>query len=151
MMLFYAFRAFALAGDDVYESFWDRMWAPWRRMLANNLSTREEDDVRQRSDCQAWGSVPIYEYCTELAGVQAVASGFSKIFFKPRLRLTEALKARVALGRDNLATISWKAGLDNETTVELKLDKAVEVVCQFPGKKTEEHGVVDYIRLVYKC
>jgi hypothetical protein len=33
MMRFYAFRALALAGEDLYESFWERMWAPWRGML----------------------------------------------------------------------------------------------------------------------
>jgi hypothetical protein len=151
MMRFYAFRALALAGDDLYDSFWERMWVPWRGMLANNLSTWEEDDVRQRSDCHAWGSVPIYEYCTELAGVQPTASGSSKISFKPRLRLTEALEAKVALGKDNLAIISWNSVSDGETVVELKLEKAVEVVSQLPGTKSEEHGIVDYIRLSYKC
>ncbi|KAJ4184941.1 hypothetical protein NW755_008855 [Fusarium falciforme] len=70
VMQFYALRAFALAGDDTYETYWGRVWEPWKKMLANNLSTWEEDDVRQRSDCHAWGSVPVYEFCTELAGIQ---------------------------------------------------------------------------------
>lgn len=149
MMRFYAFRALALAGEDLYESFWERMWAPWRGMLANNLSTWEEDDVRQRSDCHAWGSVPIYEYCTELAGVQPVAAGSSKISFRPRLRLTGALEAKVALGKDNLATISWKIS-GNEKIVELNLEKAVEVISRLPGGKEEEHGVVDHLSFVFK-
>ncbi|KAJ5174586.1 Bacterial alpha-L-rhamnosidase [Penicillium canariense] len=150
MMRFYAFRALTLAGEDIYESFWESMWAPWRKMLANNLSTWEEDDVRQRSDCHAWGSVPIYEYCTEVAGVQPIAAGSAKIFFKPRLRLTQALEAKVALGRDNLATVSWKSGSDNEKIVELRLEKPVEVVSQFPGAKRQEHGVVDHLSFVFK-
>lgn len=148
-MRFYAFRALALAGEDLYELFWERMWAPWRGMLANNLSTWEEDDVRQRSDCHAWGSVPIYEYCTELAGVQPVAAGSSKISFRPRLRLTTALEAKVALGKDNLATISWKAS-GNEKIVELRLEKAVGVISRLPGCKEEEHGVVDHLSFVFK-
>ncbi|KAG0155278.1 hypothetical protein PDIDSM_853 [Penicillium digitatum] len=149
MMRFYAFRALALAGEDLYDSFWAMMWAPWRRMLANNLSTWEEDDVRQRSDCHAWGSVPIYEYCTELAGVQPVAAGSSKISFRPRLRLTEVLDAKVALGKDNLATISWKLS-GNRKLVELRLEKAVEVVSRLPGGQDEEHGVVDHLSFVFK-
>ncbi|KAI3284819.1 CAZyme family CBM67 and GH78 [Penicillium roqueforti] len=148
MMRFYAFRAFSLAGEDLYESFWERMWAPWRGMLANNLSTWEEDDVRQRSDCHAWGSVPIYEYCTELAGVQPVAAGSSKIFFRPRLRLAEALEAKVALGKDNLAMISWKLS-GNEKIVELSLEKPAEVVSRLPGGKEEEHGVVDHLSFLF--
>ncbi|KGO36821.1 Bacterial alpha-L-rhamnosidase [Penicillium expansum] len=150
MMRFYAFRALALAGEDLYDSFWERMWAPWRGMLANNLSTWEEDDVRQRSDCHAWGSVPIYEYCTELAGVQPVAAGSSKISFRPRLRLTEALEAKVALGKHNLATVSWKVS-GNEKIVELRLEKAVGVVSRLPGGKEEEHGVVDHLSFAFKA
>ncbi|KAJ5217827.1 Bacterial alpha-L-rhamnosidase [Penicillium citrinum] len=151
MMRFYAFRALALADDgNLYDSFWDKMWSPWRRMLANNLSTWEEDDVRQRSDCHAWGSVPIYEYCTELAGVQPIAAGSSKILFSPRLRLSESLHAKVALGKDNLAEISWKLYFDSEKIVELRLHKAVEIISRLPGGKEEEHGIIDYLRLVFK-
>ncbi|VUC26851.1 unnamed protein product [Clonostachys rosea] len=77
VMIFYALRAFALAGDGVYESAWTRMWEPWRRMLKEyNLTSWEEDDVRQRSDCHAWGSVPIYEYCVELAGLHILEPDF---------------------------------------------------------------------------
>jgi hypothetical protein len=61
------------------------------------------------------------------------------------------LEAKVALGKDNLAMISWKSGSDGLKTVELKLEKAVEVVSQLPGGKSEEHGIVDYIRLSCKC
>jgi hypothetical protein len=151
MMRFYAFRALALADDgDLYDSLWEKMWVPWRGMLANNLSTWEEDDVRQRSDCHAWGSVPIYEYCTELAGIQPVAPGSSKILFRPRLRLTGALEAKVALGKDNLAGVSWKVNSDGEKVVELRLEKAVEIVSQLPGGKEEGHGIVDYLRLVFR-
>lgn len=109
VMQFYALRAFSLAGDQAYETFlWPRVWQPWRGMLANNLSTWEEDDVRQRSDCHAWGSVPIYEYCTELAGVQPIAAGAGKILFKPRLRLTNRLDAKVCLGANNVASVAWQ-------------------------------------------
>jgi hypothetical protein len=149
MMRFYAFRALALAGDGLYESFWDRMWMPWRVMLENNLSTWEEDDVRQRSDCHAWGSVPIYEYCTELAGIQPVASGSSKILFKPRLRLTGALEAKVALGKENLAIVSWRSISCEKQIVELTLEKPIQVSSQLPGRQREEHGVVDVLRLTY--
>ena len=149
VMLFYALRAFSLAGDEVYEAFWPYVWDPWRRMLANNLSTWEEDDVRQRSDCHAWGSVPIFEYCTELAGVHPMAPGAAKVFFKPRLRLSKAVDAKVALGKDNLATVSWRTGPGEEKYVELQLERAIEVTSQLPGGKVEEHGIVKTITLVY--
>ncbi|KAH8680264.1 Six-hairpin glycosidase-like protein [Ilyonectria robusta] len=150
MMQFYALRAFSLAGDDVYEAYWAHVWDPWRKMLANNLSTWEEDDVRQRSDCHAWGSVPVYEYCTELAGIRSLAPGFQRVLFKPRLRLSESVSAKVAMGRDNLATVSWKTGAGGVVSVVLQLERAVEVTSQLPGGKEEDHGVISQLTLEYK-
>ncbi|RDW62204.1 hypothetical protein BP6252_11637 [Coleophoma cylindrospora] len=149
MMKFYAFRAFALAGDEVYESSWTSMWDPYRKMLANNLSTWEEDDVRQRSDCHAWGSVPIYEYCTELAGIRPIAPGSTKVLFKPRLRLSKTLEAKVALGKDNLATVTWRTEDSGRKYVELHLEKAIEVISKLPGSPETEHGVVERLSLNY--
>ncbi|KAH8691381.1 Six-hairpin glycosidase-like protein [Talaromyces proteolyticus] len=150
MMQFYALRAFALAGDEVYEDYWQRVWNPWRKMLENNLSTWEEDDVRQRSDCHAWGSVPIYEYCTELAGIHPIAPGSTKVLFKPRLRLSNAVDAKVALGKDNLASVSWKIQDGGERRVELRLERGIEVLSQLPGGEVKEHGIVDHVELIYK-
>ncbi|KAF5004573.1 hypothetical protein FDECE_8936 [Fusarium decemcellulare] len=147
VMMFYALRAFALAGDEVYESAWGQVWDPWRKMLANNLTTWEEDDVRQRSDCHAWGSVPIYEYCTELAGVHVVAPGSSKILFSPRLGLSQGLEAKVALGSDNTATVSWKVTEDGQKKVELQLEKAIHVVSKLPGEDEKDHGSVDRLTI----
>ena len=149
MMKFYAFRAFALAGDEVYESSWGHMWNPYRQMLANNLTTWEEDDVRQRSDCHAWGSVPIYEYCTELAGIRPIAPGSSKVLFSPRLRLSQAVEAKIALGTANLATVVWNTDDSGKRHVELRLEKAVEVTSKLPGGKEIEHGIIDRLTLVY--
>lgn len=149
MMMFYALRAYAVAGDALYESFWPSVWNPWRQMLANNLSTWEEDDVRQRSDCHAWGSVPIYEFCTELAGLQPIAPGFRKLLFRPRLRLSERLDVTVALGKDNLATVTWRIRDDGRKEVLLRLEKPTEVVSKLPGGDEEEQGVVDTLDFVF--
>lgn len=152
MMRFYALRAFAIAGDEIYESFWTRAWDPWQKMLENNLTTWEEDDVRQRSDCHAWGSVPVYEYCTEVAGLHPVAPGSKKVSFQPRVRLSAEIDAKVALGRDNLASVSWKRGQDGNTVhVQLQLEKAVEVTSRLPGCDETEHGLVDSLSLVWAC
>ncbi|KAK0385776.1 hypothetical protein NLU13_6953 [Sarocladium strictum] len=148
VMLFYALRAFSLAGDEVYESAWDTVWDPWRKMLANNLTTWEEDDVRQRSDCHAWGSVPIYEYCTELAGVHVLGAGSSKILFAPRLRLSAELNAKIALGSNNVAAVSWSETADGRKAVELHLERAVHVLSRLPGRGEEDHGVTDNLTAV---
>ncbi|OAA61998.1 rhamnosidase B [Niveomyces insectorum RCEF 264] len=151
VMRFYALRAFALAGDAVYEAFYPQAWDPWRKMLRNNLSTWEEDDVRHRSDCHAWGSVPVYEFCTEVAGVQPVAPGCSAVLFKPRVRLSAALSAKVALGNHNVASVSWTTEADGEKHITLRLEAAVALTCQLPGQPEQDLGVTDCATLVYKA
>ncbi|WWD09794.1 hypothetical protein V865_007922 [Kwoniella europaea PYCC6329] len=149
VMMFYALRAFSQASDELYESNYATVWNPWKRMLDNGLTTWEEDDVRQRSDCHAWGSVPIYEFCTEVAGIKIIAPGCSKILFKPRLNLSEELEAKVALGKDNLAQISWKKEKDGEgKTVKLVLQKKIHVISQLPSGKEEDHGEVAELSFV---
>ncbi|ERS95464.1 hypothetical protein HMPREF1624_07980 [Sporothrix schenckii ATCC 58251] len=167
VMQFYALRAFSLASDEAYETFlWPRVWQPWRKMLANNLSTWEEDDVRQRSDCHAWGSVPIYEFCTELAGVRPIGAGANKILFKPRLRLTDRLDAKVCLGSSNVASVAWYVtggGLEGESsakqgatarnklyTVTLQLEKPAMVVSVLPGGRESDHGLVACVALTWR-
>ncbi|EAW19539.1 putative rhamnosidase B [Aspergillus fischeri NRRL 181] len=149
VMQFYALRAFSLAGDEAYEAYWGRVWDPWRRMLECNLTTWEEDNVRQRSDCHAWGSVPIYEYCTELAGVRIDLPGATRVLFKPRLRLSKGISARVAVGKENVATVRWET-VDGEKRVELRFERAVDVVSQLPGEKAVEHGVVQCLFFTWK-
>ncbi len=102
-------------------------------------------------NCHAWGSVPVYEYCTELAGLYPTAPGSAKILFKPRLRLSQSIQAKIALGKTNLATVAWTTDLSNgEKHVELRLEKAVEVTSLLPGGETTEHGIVNHISLVYR-
>ncbi|KAF4551088.1 Hypothetical protein D9617_14g075440 [Elsinoe fawcettii] len=149
MMMFYAFRAFKVAGDEAYNTMWQTAWNPWRNMLTKNLTTWEEDDVRQRSDCHAWGSVPLYEYCTELAGIQPVAAGCSEILFSPRLSLSEAVEARVMLGRDNSAVVKWSRNSNGQMQVELSLEKAVSVVSRLPGKNEQRHGATKSLSLTH--
>jgi hypothetical protein len=71
------------------------------------------------------------------------------VLFKPSLRLNEAVETTVALGKSNLATISWRTGARGEKHVELRLEKAVEVISQLPGGKEEEYGVVDRVTLKF--
>ncbi|KAG8631818.1 hypothetical protein KVT40_000958 [Elsinoe batatas] len=149
MMMFYAFRAFKAAGDDAYNKLWQTAWDPWRNMLTKNLTTWEEDDVRQRSDCHAWGSVPLYEYCTELAGVEPVAPGCKEIVFSPRITLSEAVEAKVMLGRNNSAVVKWSRDSKGATTVELRLDQPVIVTSRLPGEEPKRQGLISTLSLTH--
>lgn len=150
MMKFYSLRAFAMAGSyegsDVYDSYYKTVWDPWRKMLRQNLTTWEEDDVRQRSDCHAWGSVPIFEYCVEVAGLWPLEPGWRKLIWKPRMGLTGVLNANVVLGRMGVASVRWKRD-GNVMRAELLLEKPLEVISRLPEGEEVEHGTVDRVEL----
>ena len=72
------FDALRLAGLDELIS-----WEPWHDMLAANLTTWAEDAVSNRSDCHAWGSVPLQQFPRYVLGIRPVAPGFDAVSIDP--------------------------------------------------------------------
>jgi hypothetical protein len=69
------------------------IWAISVRTLRNCIfDGYSEDEVSQRSDCHAWGSVALYEYAVEVGGMQPLGPGWTKVLFAPRLALCRAIK-----------------------------------------------------------
>jgi alpha-L-rhamnosidase len=95
-MAFYLFRA--LSAVDLYDRV-DDLFAPWRKMVRDNMTTWMEDTVSQRSDAHAWGSVPIYEYATEVLGIKSVAPGFAALRIQPRIGHLSEASGRVMTSR----------------------------------------------------
>jgi len=79
-MTFYLLRTMEKTG--IYDKTND-IWNIWQRMLQNNLTTCVENDLDQRSDCHAWGSVILYELPAVILGVRPGASGYEKILISP--------------------------------------------------------------------
>ncbi|KAJ0416994.1 Six-hairpin glycosidase-like protein, partial [Aspergillus carlsbadensis] len=102
-MSFYTLRALAsLPGDggadgDAYTKHFHRFWAPWRHQIDKlNLTTWAEDLLTQRSDCHAWGALPLYEFTAEVAGFRWVLRGGERVLrFAPRVRLFREFAAEV--------------------------------------------------------
>jgi hypothetical protein len=65
------------------------------------------------------------------------------------LLLSRELDAKVALGKDNMATVSWKRGADDSIRVGLRLTQAVEVLSQLPDGVVVNHGRIDSLSLDY--
>lgn len=81
-MAFYLFRAVEQTG--LYGQT-EKLWAPWREMLANNLTTCSETEGEvTRSDCHAWGSVALYEIPSIILGVSPVGIGYDVIEIRPQ-------------------------------------------------------------------
>ncbi|WP_068786250.1 alpha-L-rhamnosidase-related protein [Paenibacillus phocaensis] len=103
-MAFYLFRA--LAEVDLYEEVYDLL-EPWRGMAGQNLTTWMEDTVSQRSDCHAWGSVPVYEYAAETLGVKAAAPRFGEIVMQPRIGKLNRAAGRVMTSQ-GAVDVAWR-------------------------------------------
>lgn len=148
VLMFYAFRAFAQTGRENYNEFWPTAWRPWKEMLRKNLTTWEEDPVTQRSDCHAWGSVPIYEFSVEVAGLHVTSPGWRAMVFAPRVELSRSIRAKVAIGSGNSADVRWETGEDGEIAISLRLDKRIKVISRLPFGVEVDHGEIDHLELV---
>jgi hypothetical protein len=79
-MSYYLFRAFEKVG--IYNET-SKLWAPWRKMLHDNLTTCVENYTDQRSDCHAWGSIALYELPIVMLGIHPTAPGFKSARINP--------------------------------------------------------------------
>ncbi|KAF4446826.1 Six-hairpin glycosidase [Fusarium albosuccineum] len=128
-MSFYTMRALSLAGGDIYDETFHHFWDPWHLQLSRNVTTWVEDSVSQRSDCHAWGSIPIYEFMAEVIGIRPLEPGWSAIEFRPRLGLFPKVNASVPLNMvdgkvKGFVYVSWTTTETGDTEVGLKLEMA---------------------------
>lgn len=79
-MAYYLFRALEMTG--LYDRTTE-LWKPWENMLSNHLTTSAEDNLNQRSDCHAWGSVALYELPSAILGVKPAAPGYRSAIIEP--------------------------------------------------------------------
>ena len=147
VMQHYSFRV--LAGAGLYNRFYDSMWDKWRLQLKKNLTTWEEDDVNNRSDCHEWSALQPYEYLTEVAGLRPLEPGWTKVEFAPRWKLYDSIEAKVALGHQGVAAVSWKKE-GGKCEVRLRLPKALQLVSLGEDGKEVDHGVVDQVELNFE-
>jgi len=104
VMSFFLFRALEVA--DIYEDT-ERLWDMWKRMIELKLTTTPEDQVRPRSDCHAWGALPLYEFTTNLLGVKPSEPGWERIVVEPRILSLNDMKGSVVTPK-GIVTIEWK-------------------------------------------
>ncbi|KAH7119242.1 Six-hairpin glycosidase-like protein [Dactylonectria macrodidyma] len=120
---FYTLRALAAVSDSCYDEHFHAFWSIWKEQAAQNVTTWAEDAVNIRSDCHAWGSVPIHEFMTEVAGIKPAEPGWTTVGFQPRLRLFPNMKTSLPINRKSgscMLEVEWEGqGESTVFTVEL--------------------------------
>lgn len=143
-MIFYLFRALSLT--PFYNEYFDRIWAPWKVMLANNLTTWEEDSIAHRSDCHAWSCIPLYEFPAEVLGLKPALPGWKRIEFQPRLLLRDEVKGKIPIPGRGMASVEWKL-TGKEYLIRLDLDTSADVVVVFPDGTNRKETNVKSLKL----
>lgn len=103
VMQFYLFRALEKAG--MYERTLP-LWENWRRLLAQHCTTVPEKPEEPRSDCHAWGALPLYEFTAKLLGVEPLVPGWEEIRITPRWDIVEELSGCVPTPRGDVL-VRW--------------------------------------------
>ncbi len=79
---FYLFQAMKKTGmADGYTQMLDT----WENMLANGLTTFQEGDYKDRSDCHAWSASPLYHFLSLVAGITPAEPGFQSVNITPAM------------------------------------------------------------------
>ena len=87
---FYLFQAMQMAGmADLYTG----MLGPWEQMLKIGLSTFQEGDTRDRSDCHAWSASPLYHFLSLVSGITPAEPGFQSVHIAPALGSLKHIEA----------------------------------------------------------
>jgi len=90
---FYLFQALQKTGmGDQYT----RMLDLWKEMLDKGLTTFEEGDYEERSDCHAWSASPLYDFLATVAGITTAEPGFRSVQIKPAMGSLKQVDAVVA-------------------------------------------------------
>ncbi|MCF0106070.1 MAG: hypothetical protein HUJ53_04860 [Holdemanella sp.] len=122
-MQLYLFEALRITG--LYE-YTDVKWNIWRNMIKRNATTSFENELDERSDCHAWGSLALYELPSVVLGVHPAAPGYSKIAIKPVPGYLEYAKGEVVTPY-GMVKVSWKKQ-DGNIQLDYTAPEGVEIV-----------------------
>lgn len=132
-MSFFMFRTLSKMGlyDQVFP-----MWSRWKEQVKLHMTTWLEDPVQERSECHAWGAVPLYDFPAEILGVKPAAPGYSQIWIEPKLGHLDWASGSAATPHGSVH-ISWS--LDDQRKFKLTaiLPKHIAAVIRLPDGTTQ--------------
>lgn len=115
-------------------------WNPWQDMLALNLTTWAEDTVSLRSDCHAWGSVPLQHFPRYILGIAPSSPGFTSAVIDPAPSELDRAEGSVPTPHGPI-TVHWKRTASGSRDVivsaplpiGLTLPDAASAITEHPG------------------
>ncbi|KAJ5682957.1 hypothetical protein N7462_006122 [Penicillium macrosclerotiorum] len=136
-MKFYLFRAVEKVG--LYTQLFPDLVEPWRRMIADNLTTWAEFEQNARSDCHGWSASPVYEIVAQVFGLSPAQPGFKRLRIAPRMELLEHARGTFFTPVGDV-TVAWtkEGDLEVEPAVEIEAEivlEGVHLIQQLQGGK----------------
>lgn len=121
---FYLFRAVEKVG--LYTKFFPSLMAPWRQMIADNLTTWAEHANNARSDCHGWSASPVHEVVTQVFGVSPAQPGFKRVRIAPRMELLETARGRFVTPAGDVSVAWDKEALVVKITADLEAEVVID-------------------------
>lgn len=109
-------------------------WTPWKDMLDLNLTTWAEDTVSNRSDCHAWGSVPLQHFPRWVLGVAPLSPGFASASINPAPSTLEYAEGTVPTPHGPIH-VKWEQRSPGVLRVTVRGPAAIELV--IPEESTD--------------
>ncbi|PTT60996.1 alpha-L-rhamnosidase-related protein, partial [Arthrobacter sp. HMWF013] len=101
-------------------------WTPWAEMLALNLTTWAEDTVSNRSDCHAWGSVPLQHFPRYILGIRPASPGFTSATVHPTPSDLDWAEGTVPTPH-GVISVHWKRAADGSRQVTVSAPPAISL------------------------
>jgi hypothetical protein len=120
---FYVFRAVEKVG--LYNKMFPALLDPWRRMLADDLTTWAEFEHNPRSDCHGWSACPINEIVTQVFGVKPASYGSKRLRIEPQVELLKKAEGKFITPVGEIK-LKWEE--NGKLEVEISSDAEAEVV-----------------------
>lgn len=122
-------------------------WSAWHAMLEVNLTTWMEDPVSQRSDCHAWGAVPLYHYPAHVLGVRPASDGFTSVLVEPVYETCSQASGAVPTPQ-GLVEVAWVRSAQGSSLQVRAPEGAPLEVVRPDGVRVLTTGSVDWDGLV---
>lgn len=127
---FFLFRA--LEKCDAYE-LTEQQWDLWKPLPGKNLTTIPETPdgaSSPRSDCHAWGALPLYEFPRCILGVSPAQPGWERIVIQPRTLSLSSASGTVTTPK-GLVSVAWRQDAGG-LQIDVETPKGVPAVLILP-------------------